>query len=50
LKSLKYIEEKSIKAKKKLIDKLVKLRQDNENALGGASASGLRKTGVFGEQ
>ena len=42
---IKEIKEKSIKAKKKLIDKLMKLRVDNDNALGGAA----RRTG-FGEQ
>ena len=34
---VKEIKEKSIKAKKKLIDKLMKLRVDNDNALGGAA-------------
>jgi len=44
---IKEIKEKSIKAKKKLIDKLMKLRVDNDNALGGAA----RRTGMaFGEQ
>lgn len=37
-----YIEEKSIKAKKKLIDKLLKMRQDNnDNPLGRKGGKGL---------
>ena len=43
-----YIEEKSIKLKKKLIDKLLKMRRDNEdNPLGRKGAAGK---GAFGEQ
>ena len=44
---VKELKEKSIKAKKKQIDKLMKLRVDNDIATGG----GTRRTGVaFGEQ
>ena len=45
---VKELKEKAIKAKKKLIDKLMKIRQDNDNALG---ATGRKPgTAVFGEQ
>lgn len=44
---VKELKEKSIKAKKKQIDKLMKLRVDNDIATGG----GTRRTGItFGEQ
>ena len=44
---IKELKEKSIKAKKKQIDKLMKIRQDNDNALG---ATGRRAGIPFGEQ